>query len=705
MTSQEKYYAMSYEDLADYVVLRGANAPFEGIMELIHRGPSQADYLLKYVQDDSYWFSDLFDDRIVPVIAIGILASLKRRDLLDEILPYMSESYDFLIDVFEQFTLSILSDLLPEDIFKVKARLTNGSLHKFLLSDIIEAYGLMTGRDIVSKPVLVEFLKEGILNRTNTQLTTMCIWVSLDIDANELKPFIDNAFRENRVDLDVITQDDIIFHSDQSSIHSYLDPIQFFEPSNFDKIEESIDRQAEASNIIYDIYHEAGANDPCPCNSGKKFKKCCRPLLVEREKYADLEGKLWKHLDECKYSDAFKQYIGEAYDVFRNQVSTEITNTSDMFLVWAIHDFVVPDRNRSLISLYIEEHFSSIREDEREVLRDLLHSNFVIVEVEKVVPYIGYHVAEIFPGKEHYFITDTLSTRQISNHSLLLLKLYRIKTLNRIGGGALKIPYSEISFVQDLSNELVNRYTSTIPPANRNKLALSGFIARNSLYLMAAIYERSRRQLFPQILSSEGDPVEFHSSTYRIDDMSYVMSKLNQDSRFDFDPGSGNTFIWKGPIDNGKTRDVKTDIGIRVYGTIRLIDDSITVECFTQNRWRTCVTVLKSLLGDKMGPEIIKSETGIADAIKDLHVTGDKFEEKKSPEMKKIEQDLIDAYYMKWIDEKIPALGGKTPREAARDPDSRQQLILLLNDIESKSGPLSKVPKPPIERMKKELGL
>ena len=83
---------MSYEDLADYVVLRGANAPFEGIMELIHRGPSQADYLLKYVQDDSYWFSDSLDDRIVPVIAIGILASLKRRDLLDKILPYMSES-------------------------------------------------------------------------------------------------------------------------------------------------------------------------------------------------------------------------------------------------------------------------------------------------------------------------------------------------------------------------------------------------------------------------------------------------------------------------------------------------------------------------------------------------------------------------------------------------------------------------------------
>lgn len=60
----------------------------------------------------------------------------------------------------------------------------------------------------------MEFLKEGILNLTNIQLTTMLIWVSLYVGTNELKPFIDNAFKENRVDLDVKTQDDIIFYSD-----------------------------------------------------------------------------------------------------------------------------------------------------------------------------------------------------------------------------------------------------------------------------------------------------------------------------------------------------------------------------------------------------------------------------------------------------------------------------------------------------------
>lgn len=27
-----------------------------------------------------------------------------------------------------------------------------------------------------------------------------------------------------------------------------------------------------------------GRNDPCPCGSGIKFKKCCLPLLEDRER-------------------------------------------------------------------------------------------------------------------------------------------------------------------------------------------------------------------------------------------------------------------------------------------------------------------------------------------------------------------------------------------------------------------------------------
>jgi len=696
---------MPYAQLADYVVLSGINAPYDGVIELIRRGSSQADYLLRYVKDDFYHSSDSFEDKIVPAIAIGIIACLKRRDLWEEILPYLSDSYDFLLDIFDQFIPSILSDLLPENISRIKDHFLRVDIHKFLLSDIIEAYRLMAERSIVSKQALVDFLKDGIVNHTDISLTSMFIWVALDIGASELKPHIDDAFRDNRVDLDIITQDDITFQLNPSIVHTYLNPVQFFDPSNLKEIEESIDDEVDPSEMIHNIYHNIGVNDQCPCNSGKKFKKCCRPIIIEREKFMELEGRVWKHLDKCRYSDIFKQYIAEAYKVFTKSVPGKITKTNDIFLSWAIHDFLVPGKNKSMLSLYLEEYSSSIREDERDVLKGLLFSNFVIVEVERVIPYLGYYVSEIFPGNDPYFITDTLSISQVSNHSLLLLRLYRIKTLNRIGGGALKIPYSEIGYIQELSKEFINKYLSDVLPENRNNLTLSRFISKNSLSLITAVYERSRRSLFPQIISPEGDPVVFNSSTYKIEDMPYVMNSLKQDSRFDYDPGSGKTFIWKGPLDTKKHDPVNTEGIGRIYGTILLDDHSITVECFTHKRWEICVNLLKSILGDKMGPEIIKSETGIADAIMANPRIGDGEEDQKSPEMRELEQRVINAYYMKWLDEKIPLLGGKTPREAAKDPKLRQQLILLLNEMENTSGPVSKVPRPPIEKMKRDLGL
>ena len=59
---------------------------------------------------------------------------------------------------------------------------------------------------------------------------------------------------------------------------------------------------------------------------------------------------------------------------------------------------------------------------------------------------------------------------------------------------------------------------------------------------------------------------------YKIDDISYVISKLGHDSRFEFDPGSENTFFWNKPVDDDRTRYIETNIGIRVYGTTSPVD-------------------------------------------------------------------------------------------------------------------------------------
>jgi uncharacterized protein YchJ len=64
---------------------------------------------------------------------------------------------------------------------------------------------------------------------------------------------------------------------------------------------------------------KVGRNDPCPCGSGKKFKKCCETKQAE-EKLTDLYGESWKEsdLELFKGFDA-KGIISEYLKAFNEQ--------------------------------------------------------------------------------------------------------------------------------------------------------------------------------------------------------------------------------------------------------------------------------------------------------------------------------------------------------------------------------------------------
>ncbi len=47
---------------------------------------------------------------------------------------------------------------------------------------------------------------------------------------------------------------------------------------------------------------------------------------------------------------------------------------------------------------------------------------------------------------------------------------------------------------------------------------------------------------------------------------------------------------------------------------------------------------------------------------------------------------MIDKHWQNWVDDKIPALGGKSPREAVKSADGREAVEALLKDAERVPG-------------------
>ena len=70
-------------------------------------------------------------------------------------------------------------------------------------------------------------------------------------------------------------------------------------------------------------------------------------------------------------------------------------------------------------------------------------------------------------------------------------------------------------------------------------------------------------------------------------------------------------------------------------------------------------------------------------------------------------QDAVDAWQSLWPDERVPALGGATPRTASRRAQSRPRLEAVLREFEHDAYVLARAhrPAPDLERLRAELGM
>jgi hypothetical protein len=75
------------------------------------------------------------------------------------------------------------------------------------------------------------------------------------------------------------------------------------------------------------------------------------------------------------------------------------------------------------------------------------------------------------------------------------------------------------------------------------------------------------------------------------------------------------------------------------------------------------------------------------------------------PEALDAVREFRQRHMRSWLDDKIPALGGLTPREAARIPKARHALELLIKDIERAEARLPAPERIDVLHLRTELGM
>jgi hypothetical protein len=188
----------------------------------------------------------------------------------------------------------------------------------------------------------------------------------------------------------------------------------------------------------------------------------------------------------------------------------------------------------------------------------------------------------------------------------------------------------------------------------------------------------------PMVHTADGDPVEPATAIFDVRDGVAVPHALA--GHPDLERQDDGSYVWTDPApapdDAGEP--IESPSGgfgddPRHLGTIVLDGESLRLEVVSRARAVRGRGFLEGLLGRA----VVFREVTYRDV--DEAVEGPAVDEVPPEVQAELTVRFLDAHYRSWPDTVLPALGHRTPREAAGSDDERPTLITLLKDMESRA--------------------
>jgi hypothetical protein len=394
-------------------------------------------------------------------------------------------------------------------------------------------------------------------------------------------------------------------------------------------IEEERSRQAA-------LQPSAGRNDPCPCGSGKKYKRCCAhggqlPLAQRVPFVLQRLGHFATGPDG--HDTMFGLAVSAAGD-HEDVVGAIRRFLEDPFLVdVAIHE-------GGLGETYLDQRGALMADDEVALFTALFEEPRRLWEVTAVAPGESLTLRDTGSGNV-VTVVERSGSEGREPGELMLARATAVDGEVMLCGVPLLVPLRERARVLRL---------------------LDGWADADTIAMwFGSLF------LPPRMANREGEELVLRRTVCEVDDEGVVAAAL--DEVFE---RQGDDPVWHETT-------LVDDHDRVIRGVLRLDGPLLTVESNSEQRQERLLDRLEDLF-----------DYGIVDddEIGDLDDEGDAgFEpldlEAMSDEVRALVEQNIAEYEQRWVDESIPALGGLTPRQALDDPTRREDLSALLREMRS----------------------
>lgn len=261
-------------------------------------------YLRKLLQDGKHWRSSGPGDGWSPIHAIHILPLIKNNESFELLLDIIRYHEDDLSDWVTEDVTSLLVAFGEEFIEPIKEFTNDETLETFVRSAAASALAALAKKFPLHQDDIKQHLTKLL---KTTQDGTFAGLVADDLASfhdPSVMPDIHTAFEDGIIDDPFVKEDeledvingvfsdmdaaDFIRNTEDPLNHFSRENIEHLHKINFEEGDEDDDEfEDEIDSVLKDDYSEPamkeikskekkiGRNDPCPCGSGKKYKKCC----------------------------------------------------------------------------------------------------------------------------------------------------------------------------------------------------------------------------------------------------------------------------------------------------------------------------------------------------------------------------------------------------------------------------------------------
>jgi hypothetical protein len=349
-----------------------------------------------------------------------------------------------------------------------------------------------------------------------------------------------------------------------------------------------------------------------------------------------------------------------------------------------IHDWVFPRFRRPVMEEFQRRHAASLNAAERDVLDSWTASYVGLYEVLEVRPGVGVELRDL-ASEERSFVHDVRMSNILTRWDALQARIVKGERGREFTGTGTTVPRHLMTPLFAWMKE----------DRERSGLEWPVYFKRNWPRIRREGSQLSTDWMHAlQLKNSDGEELMMSKAVYQLPDRNSLRAALRKCPELDEE--DKYHYVWLR--------------GDKLLGNIAISNGQLSLEANSRERLERGKALLAGAAGPKMLRHKRDEHTTQRELKRSAAAQGSTKPSKRAEIPPEIQRQAITQYmekhYAEWPDMELPALGGKTPRQAVQTADGRREVIMLLRDFENGEERKRKAePSYDIGRLRAELGI